>query len=352
MIAKCFRLFLSMATAVVMASTASVAGWDGYHGGGHGAGGTASTALAHLNDDGKVVVRQFVVGFFPENAPGKNGAKRPGEETVSLQGKGPAPVPLKMTTREFRLRFNAKDIQVFGLDGKRVDAAAWQKRLKKETPVLFTGFAGGGYAERAPDPKTPWAGRQFVSLVAAADEPPANPPKIDPILARVYRKDALVLFATKPPVERKSLVPKGAAPQGPPPQFGEAFLDGKTLRVRQKFRNDFVREVTVLVKDKDGKARPVRATVKHSSEVVNTREVDAALARVFDVAGKQLELEQAADKLAKGAPVVISSDGGTVDSFYLRLVRPGTVVVSLPQVSGPPPVPQRSAPIAPPPAPN
>lgn len=51
--------------------------------------------------------------------------------------------------------------------------------------------------------------------------------------------------------------------------------------------------------------------------------------RVLDLNGKQLSHEELVKRLEKESPVLVAVDGGTVDPYYLQIVKPDTLIISL-----------------------
>lgn len=51
--------------------------------------------------------------------------------------------------------------------------------------------------------------------------------------------------------------------------------------------------------------------------------------RVFDLNGKQLSHDEVVKRLEKESPVLVAVDGGTVDPYYLQIVKPDTLIISL-----------------------
>ena len=286
---------------------------------GHGGMPPATQVLASLDDKGSVVVREFYLGFPPIAAPKK---------TVSLIVEQPKKQPPMPTIQENRFAINAKDLLVYGLDGKLIDAAVWRKALAKEQAVLFAGFRQvNGIIEEAP--------KKTVSLVPPQPkkvEAPIKPPVMPSYYKDVFKADTLVLYVngddsveiTNPPV-------KGDAPKGQAPQITLGSYQDGTLRLRHVFDEWGQFLVKVQEKDKDGKIVEITITIKETSQGSRTREIPAKYTKAFDSAGKAVALAQMQKLLAKEKGVVESMSGTTVDPFYLRLVRPDALVLAVPQ---------------------
>lgn len=259
----------------------------------------ASPAMASLSG-GTVVVRQFMLPMVA--MPGTERPGRPKDEPA-----------------EFRLTFNAADVQAFHPDGKPVASATWQQQLGQETPVLF-----GGYAIVAPG--APAAQRQEINLPSE--------------MRQVYRADALVLMGNRPPIKQEP-VKNPKLPAGSMPRFGSAsLLEGGWLRVveRQQVRSHYDARF--------GHGSGPASDVYQTTVTTTTRDVQADHARMWDLDGKQIPATSLGTLLTKETPAVISADGKPVDAFFLRLARPGSLVVAVPML-----VPSAVSPVAPRPAP-
>jgi hypothetical protein len=92
-----------------------------------------SFVLAKMGKDGRILVRRVVVEMVPvlkEKLVEVNGEKRKVQFTENMQ-----------VSRVVEGQLDGKSVQVFGTDGKQVEAKAVEKALEKETPVLLA--AGG-----------------------------------------------------------------------------------------------------------------------------------------------------------------------------------------------------------------
>jgi hypothetical protein len=81
-----------------------------------------------------------------------------------------------------------------------------------------------------------------------------------------------------------------------------------------------------------------------------TRRIKGEGVKVYTAAGKEVDAKDVPDKLKKPTVVLFAADGNKVDPFYLKVIKPDTLVVVAPAVGGEvPTVPRTGAkPVAPP----
>jgi hypothetical protein len=64
-----------------------------------------------------------------------------------------------------------------------------------------------------------------------------------------------------------------------------------------------------------------------------TRRIKGEGVKVYTAAGKEVDAKDAAEKLKKPAIVLFANDGNKVDPFYLKIIKPDTLVVVAPAPS-------------------
>jgi hypothetical protein len=228
----------------------------------------------------------------------------------SAPAAGGKPFAPKVEPSEVQLSFRPQDLRVYRLDGRAVERDAWRKALAKETAVRFIGYALKG-----------------------PDEPAAADPKIElPTHERkAYRDDLLIVFGVRQPAAQKPVRPGDHFPKGAAPRYGVASLaTGGRLRVTDSSTS----RAHYPAREADAaQAENHIFTTTVITVTVDLRLRDAGLA--FSD-GRKVTDEAVAEVLAREAPVVISADGGPVDPLFLRLIRPNTIVVTIPQRSAAP----------------
>lgn len=215
------------------------------------------------------------------------------------------PLAPRVEPMEYQLRFRGEDVRVFRIDGTPVDPDSWQATFAKETAVRFSGYAIRGPDEPVVEPK--------VGL-------PANE-------QQVYRKDTLIVTGVRSPVSQKPMRPGKDFPRGSAPRHGVASLAGGgrlrvvetvTTRAHYPARRD---------SDENRAENHIFKTMATTITIdVRLVDVDLRYANGTRIAG-----EATAEAIGEDTPVLISADGSPVDPFFLRLMRPGTVVVAIPQ---------------------
>jgi hypothetical protein len=253
-------------------------------------GGQLTYGLARCDKD-KVHVRQVYVYNIPtlEKRTKKDQDGKDVEYQVSV---------LKTMVHENAREVEAKDLTALGGDGKKIDAKKLPGLLEKETTVLV-GLRGQ---------------------------------KVNPLYFKILKKDALVLVLPQAfpgrPMPAKEPDKKADLPKGPAPQVGTAAIDGKTFRFTEK--SEYSYNMNLVHKaDKDG-AQGETVPVKYTTVSMTIRELAARYVRVSGTNGKPLAAKDAADRLAKERPVLLSINGQKVDPFYLRLVNKDTLTAVLP----------------------
>jgi hypothetical protein len=122
-------------------------------------------------------------------------------------------------------------------------------------------------------------------------------------------------------------------PQGPPPaqviasvtKEGEFEITQPVLVPEQ--RNE-VRTVNV-----NGTPVTQTVTVTVFKTVQVTRRIKPEGVKVYTAAGKEVDAKDVPDKLKKPAIVLFANDGNKVDPFYLKIIKPDTLVVVAPAPS-------------------
>ena len=84
--------------------------------------------------------------------------------------------------------------------------------------------------------------------------------------------------------------------------------------------------------------------IRGTDTQIRVRALNAATATFFDTAGLKLTTAQASERLKQETLLVESSDGQPPDPFYMRLLRKGVLVMTLPggpsqQLKAPQPAP-------------
>jgi hypothetical protein len=131
-------------------------------------------------------------------------------------------------------------------------------------------------------------------------------------------------------------------PEGPPPVQVVASMtrDGE-FEITQPalVPATETRERTVNIAGREVKETyPV--TVYKTVQV--TRRIKGEGVKVYTAAGKEVDAKDVPDKLKKQTIVLFSADGNKVDPFYLKIIKPDTLVIV-----APPPAPATTAPPAP-----
>lgn len=142
-----------------------------------------------------------------------------------------------------------------------------------------------------------------------------------------------------------------ANPSGPPPQHMRAQLHHGMLILTERLESYTTVYKTVKYEENGvAKERQIAASQPISTTV--ERAVGANDYRIFDLAGKQLSAEAAAERLAESTTVLTSAHGSKVDPLYLQLYKPDTLIIYLrPSPVAPYPAMAHPAPLAAP-APN
>jgi hypothetical protein len=141
---------------------------------------------------------------------------------------------------------------------------------------------------------------------------------------------AVALAAVAAPAPAEEAI---KAPKGPPPaqviisvtKEGEFEITQTVLVPEQRNEERVVtidgkpvkQVVTVTV------ARPVQVTQRHKPEGV----------KVYTAAGKEVDAKDVPDKLKKPTVVLFAGDGNKVDPFYLKIIKPDTLVIVAPAPS-------------------
>lgn len=122
------------------------------------------------------------------------------------------------------------------------------------------------------------------------------------------------------------------APQGLPPTqvIASVTKDGEFEITQSR-----------LVAARHTEERTTAAGGKYTVQVVSyrpvqeTRRLKGEGVKVYTAAGKEVSARDAADKLKKPAIVLLAADGKKVDPFYLKIIKPDTLVLVAPVVVAP-----------------
>ena len=127
-------------------------------------------------------------------------------------------------------------------------------------------------------------------------------------------------------------------PQGPPPTQVLASVTKE---------GDFEITQTVMVPETrneartvviDGRAVTQTVTVTAFKTVQVTHRIKGEGVKVYTVAGKEVDAKDVPDKLKKPIVVLFAADGNKVDPFYLKIIKPDTLIVVAPLPTPPAPV--------------
>lgn len=265
-------------------------------------------------DQGKIRIRQVLV--MPECETHQrdvemevNGKKVVKKETYMVT---------RCVARIVPMVLDVDQIQASDTFGKKIEAAKLADMLKTETPVVIV--ANGA----KPDPQYLRVFKKgtLVLMISSADAMPV-PVAVSPDGGPAPAK---VAPPAEDPSDKKIALPKGLQPV---PSMASIDEFG-TLRVRQRHDNVFTNTTTIVVEDKGRKAEEP-LTIRHTMQSVETRELPGKHARAFRADGKPVPADKLPELLASDTNVLVSSDGNMVDSFFLQLVREGTLILVLPQ---------------------
>jgi hypothetical protein len=122
-------------------------------------------------------------------------------------------------------------------------------------------------------------------------------------------------------------------PQGLPPAqvIASVTKDGEfeivQVRLVPEIRNE---ERTVNM---NGVAVKQVVTVTVLVPVQETRRIKGEGVKVYTAAGKEVDAKDVPDKLKKPTVVLFAADGKKVDPFYLKIIKPDTLVIVAPAPS-------------------
>jgi len=281
-----------MKTLLTAAFLVLLTGWVPAYGQ-YGYGGSQLNYALARCDKEKVKIRQLFVYNVPilEKRKKKDQDGKEVEYQVTV---------FRAVIRENTREVEAKDLKALGGDGKKVDPKKLPGLLEKETTVLL-GQSGQ---------------------------------KINPLYFKILKKEALVLVPPPAgfigrPLETKEPDKKANLPKGPAPTLGTATIVGKMFRFREQSEYGYTMEMSHKT-EKDGTAREEKVPVKYSTVTTTSRELDARYVQVFGTDGKPVAAKEAAGRLEKETPSLLSVNGEKVDPFYLRILKKGTLTVVLP----------------------
>jgi hypothetical protein len=138
-----------------------------------------------------------------------------------------------------------------------------------------------------------------------------------PLVLTTLGAGAPVEEALKPPQGIQPLVTVARLTNDDKIQFHQIILVPRTEAV----------ERTVI---ENGVPKTVKAMRTVFTSVTITRSIAGKDVQGYDTSGKKLDRDAVRKRLKKDTPVLISSDGKPVDPFYLKLTRPGTLVLVAP----------------------
>ncbi|HKI32374.1 MAG TPA: hypothetical protein VKA46_10935 [Gemmataceae bacterium] len=119
-------------------------------------------------------------------------------------------------------------------------------------------------------------------------------------------------------------------PQGPPPAQVLASMtkDGE-FEITQPVLVPYVVTETRTV-NVGGRLVPQSVNVTAYKTVQVTRRIKGEGVKVYTAAGKEVDAKDVPDKLKKPTIVLFAADGNKVDPFYLKIIKPDTLVVVAP----------------------
>jgi hypothetical protein len=130
--------------------------------------------------------------------------------------------------------------------------------------------------------------------------------------------------------------PKRSLPIAAQPTAGQAIItaDGK-CRVRERSVWVFEHSAYRTVTTPQGEQK-VPYSIKNTTTTENLKEVPASEVRAFEMSGQPLSATDLVAALESETTVLISGDDKPVDPAFLEIIKPGTLILSLPQPAPPP----------------
>jgi hypothetical protein len=133
---------------------------------------------------------------------------------------------------------------------------------------------------------------------------------------------ALAAVAAPAPAEEEIKLPQGPQPLQVLARMtkeGRIEITEQIMEARTEKRT----RTTVV----DGREVPVEYVVTTVKSVPRTRLLPEKGVKAYTAAGKEVDPKDLPDKLKKPAVVLMSWDGNKVDPFFLRVVKPDTLVL-------------------------
>lgn len=337
-----------------------------YHGSGPG-GEPITQALLEVSADGtilltkpvwKEVAYQYTVNVEVPETVVENGKPVTKKKTVQ---------ETRTATRRIAVAVNMnvpeEEIRLFDTTGKEVPLAAARTRLRRPTLVLMTAdgklhpsfvplFKKDALVlEYSPPPviySAPGPG-EAAPLAPPAAVPPAAPPtstsrpSARQLPVQLVRQEKA---APKPePAYAESPFPEGLAPTF---RYCKVQDQGKVVAVRHFF--EWKKSMTMYRNvSQDGVEKKVPYEVVMTTGADETIQWDRGMVKFLDFSGKPLAATRIS-AMTQEAAVVASADGEPVDKFWLQNINPDATVIVLPRVSywqAQPPTPVGPAPTAP-----
>ncbi len=138
---------------------------------------------------------------------------------------------------------------------------------------------------------------------------------------------ALALAAVAAPAPAEAPV---KPPKGPPPAqvLASVTKDGEFEITQPVLVPEIRTEERIVTID----GRPVKQLVQVTAlkTVQVTRRVKPEGVKVYTAAGKEVDAKDVPEKLKKPTIVLFAGDGNKVDPFYLKIIKPDTLVVVAP----------------------
>jgi hypothetical protein len=132
----------------------------------------------------------------------------------------------------------------------------------------------------------------------------------------------LLTVAAPAPAEEETQPPKG-----PPPLAVLARMDKDGNFEITRPTTVYRQETRTHVVTVNGQAVEQTHTVAVPTTVNQTVLYAAKSVKVYGIDGKEVEQDRVADVLRQRTVILLSANGQSVDPFYLKVVRPGTLIL-------------------------
>lgn len=156
-------------------------------------------------------------------------------------------------------------------------------------------------------------------------------------MQRIPTMTWLLLVWVAPTLGQELLTPPKAAP--PEVAVAEAFPRAGTVVVRLLVPQNRAAPVQREQELEGKKVTVTEYTLRFHKWLLVELPVDGRQVQAFDVQGKAIDPQQLLKRLAKPSPVLLFK-GDDPDPYYLRLLRPDSVIITAPQHKFTPPPPR------------